>query len=170
MIRRMATSGSPTGAAFLLAQLGAHAASRFASRLGQRDLTPPQAGILRQLREGDGLSQQELADRLRIPASRVVAFVDDLEGRGLLRRERNPSDRRQNILRTTHSGRDALRAIGSVAREHEADLLAALDDDERRQLTALLERVAQQQGLTPGVHPGYRYLRTSSRTAADPEA
>ena len=32
------------GAAFLLAQLGAHAARRFADRVAELDLTPPQAG------------------------------------------------------------------------------------------------------------------------------
>ena len=50
--------------AFLLAQLGAHAASQFAERLGVLDLTPPDAGILRLLRIAAGLSQQELAAKL----------------------------------------------------------------------------------------------------------
>jgi hypothetical protein len=39
--------------------------------------------------------------------------------------------------------------------------LAALDETERQQLAILLQRVADQQGLTPGVHPGYARLGES---------
>ena len=80
--------------AFLLAQLGAHAASQFAERLGVLDLTPPDAGILRLLRIAAGLSQQELAAKLKIHPSRLVAILDNLEKRGFVERRANPDDRR----------------------------------------------------------------------------
>jgi hypothetical protein len=35
-----------------------------------------------------------------------------------------------------------------------------LKAEERQQLHALLTRIADQQGLIPGVHPGYRTLDT----------
>lgn len=149
-------SSQPAGAAFLLAQLGAHAAAKFAERIGRHDLTPPQAGILRMLRGNPRISQQQLAERLGILPSRVVAFVDDLERLGLVQRARDDTDRRRNALQLTNAGRAALEAIGRVARAHEADLCAGLTDTEREKLIALLGRIAEQQGLTPGVHPGYR--------------
>ena len=40
--------------------------------------------------------------------------------------------------------------------------MTALTDDERHRLTELLQKVAEQPGLTPGVHPGYRRLRDIS--------
>jgi hypothetical protein len=46
--------------------------------------------------------------------------------------------------------------IGHIAREHSQSLLAALSGDERQQLANLLQRIADQQGLTRSVHPGYR--------------
>jgi hypothetical protein len=52
--------------------------------------------------------------------------------------------------------------LSDVARAHERDLAQALSDDERRLLIELLGRIADQQGLTPGVHPGYRRLETSA--------
>jgi len=64
-------------------------------------------------------------------------------------------------LHLTEPGRVTLRKIGSVSREHQENLLAALDETERRQLANLLQRVADQQGLTPGVHPGYARLGES---------
>jgi hypothetical protein len=36
-----------------------------------------------------------------------------------------------------------------------------LTDDERTQLAQLLRRIADQQGLRPGVHPGFSRLRPS---------
>ena len=48
-----------------------------------------------------------------------------------------------------------MQAIGKVAREHQQSLLAALSEDEQAALAGFLQRVADQQGLTRGVHPGF---------------
>ena len=45
--------------------------------------------------------------------------------------------------------------MGRVGREHQQTLLAALTEKEQGQLAGLLRRIADQQGLKPGVHPGY---------------
>jgi len=41
-----------------------------------------------------------------------------------------------------------------LSAEHEAQLCAGLSNTERRQLITLLSRVAAEQGLPTGVHPG----------------
>jgi hypothetical protein len=51
-----------------------------------------------------------------------------------------------------------METIGRIAREHRQDLLAALSGDEQGVLSGLLERVAEQQGLIRGVHPGFAAL------------
>jgi DNA-binding MarR family transcriptional regulator len=153
--------------AFLLAQLGAHAASQFAERLGVLELTPPEAGILRMLRVTAGLSQQELAARLRIHPSRLVAILDNLEKRGVVERRANPDDRRLYSLHLTKSGGDLLERIGKVAREHQDALLTALSREERNELATLLLRIADQQELVRGVHPGYQRLGSSRRSDAN---
>ncbi|MGE3286251.1 MAG: MarR family winged helix-turn-helix transcriptional regulator [Pseudonocardia sp.] len=147
------------GAAFLLAQLGAYAARRFADRVAELDLTPPQAGLLRAVAARPGQSQQVLAAYLGTPPTRLVALVDGLEERGAVERRRNPEDRRLYALYLTPPGEELLAAVGRVAAAHEQAMLAALDDDERVQLRALLARLVADQGLTTGVHPGYRTLR-----------
>lgn len=144
--------------AFLLAQLGAYAASQFAERLGSLELTPPDAGILRLLRVAAGMSQQELAAKLQIHPSRLVAILDNLEKRGLVERRANPDDRRLYSLHLTKDGGELLQRIGRVAREHQDALLTALNKEERNELTTLLLRVADQQGLVRGVHPGYQRM------------
>jgi DNA-binding MarR family transcriptional regulator len=75
-----------------------------------------------------------------------------------LERKPNPNDRRLYSLHLTQNGGETLEKIGRVAREHQDALLAALNPDERQQLTGLLHRIADQQGLARGVHPGYRRL------------
>ncbi|MBV9760368.1 MAG: MarR family transcriptional regulator [Acidobacteriaceae bacterium] len=150
---------SGPGPAFLLAQIGAHAARRFAERLAPLKLAPPDAGILRILRGSPGLSQQELAGRLGAHPSRVVALIDGLEQRGLVERRPNADDRRQYSLFLSPQGAATLEDIGRVAREHQEDLLRSLDKEERRQLAVLLQKIANAQDLTPGVHPGYRMQR-----------
>jgi DNA-binding MarR family transcriptional regulator len=144
--------------AFLLAQLGAHAANQFTERLAILQLTPADTGILRLLRIAPGISQQELSDRLRIHPSRLVAILDNLGRRQLVERKPNPQDRRLYSLHLTKDGGEILERIGKVAREHQDALLAALSADDRKKLADLLQRVADQQGLTRGVHPGYQRL------------
>jgi hypothetical protein len=46
--------------------------------------------------------------------------------------------------------------LAGAAIAHEQAITAALEPGEREQLIALLRRIAGEQGLTPGVHPGYR--------------
>jgi DNA-binding MarR family transcriptional regulator len=146
------------GAAFLLTQLGTHAAARFAERIADLDLTPPQTGLLRAVAVAPGQSQQALARHLGTPPSRLVALVDGLDERGLIERRRNPDDRRLHALHLTDAGRDLLARIAEVGRAHEDEMCRTLRDEERTTLTALLARIAADHGLTPGVHPGYRRL------------
>ena len=142
--------------AFLLAQVGAHAAARFAEHLREIDLSPSHAGILRILAARPAITQQALATALGTQPSRLVALVDELESKELVERQPNQSDRRRYALRLTEKGSSTLQAIGKIARAHQQKLLVALSEEEQRQLSALLQRVAQEQGLMKGVHPGYR--------------
>jgi DNA-binding MarR family transcriptional regulator len=152
------------GAAFLLTQLGTHAAMRFAERVAEHHLTPPQVGVLGLLSGRPGLSQQELADVLGMLPSRVVALVDELEQAGYVQRVRDDTDRRRNALQLTDEGKRTLALTGRIARTHEQDICSALSPDEHELLVGLLTRIADQQGLTPGVHPGYKTLRPAARS------
>jgi DNA-binding MarR family transcriptional regulator len=147
------------GGAFLLAQLGAHAARRFAERIASISVTPPEAGILRKISLDEGISQQALAEHLGVMPSRMVQLIDGLEGRGIVERQRSTEDRRNYALVLTERGRDTLRQLSGLAAEHEEQLCAALTQAERAQLVDLCRRIAAEQGLTPGVHPGYQALK-----------
>jgi DNA-binding MarR family transcriptional regulator len=152
------TSDHRDGVAFLLAQLGYHAAELFAERIAPLGLGPPQAGILRAIAAEPGRSQQALSRQLNLLPSRVVALVDELENRGYVERRRNPDDRRLHALYLTPSGKRLMQKLSDAAREHEREVTAALNDRERGELRDLLARMASDAGLTPRVHPGYRSI------------
>jgi len=144
--------------AFLLAQVGSHAAGKFAERLARLRLSPPHAGILGVLRKSGGLSQQGLAEVLHMHPSGLVAIIDELEERGLVKRQDSLDDRRTYELHLTEKGQATLHDIGRAGQEHNESLCATLSQREREQLTGFLQRIADEQGLTPGVHPGFSRL------------
>src|SRR5262249_40627996 len=155
----------PRSAAFLLAQVGAHAAARFAERLAVLQLTPAHAGTMRIIHASSGISQQALSSTLGLVPSRLVALVDELEERGLVERRDSPGDRRAHALHLTRKGVETLEAIGRIARAHDDAICEALTAGERETLAALLRRIAAQRGLTPGVHPGCSRLGRSREAA-----
>jgi DNA-binding MarR family transcriptional regulator len=142
------------GVAFLLSQLGYHSSRRWKARLTPLGLDPRHVMVLRRLAGDEGRSQQALGDALQIPPSRMVALVDALEQRGLLIRRPSPNDRRVRTLHLTKEGRRLLGEIMEISVEHEQQLCRGLQPAEREQLITLLNRIAAEQGLAEGIHPG----------------
>ncbi len=146
------------GLAFLLSQVGAHSSTRFGESLERLGLKPAHAGILRVIAQTDGLSQQALGERLGVFPSRLVAVLDELEERKLVERRDSPGDRRSYALYLTRGGRSAHEQIEQIGLEHQNVICAALNELERAQLTEFLKRIADEQQLEPGIHPGFRKL------------
>lgn len=132
---------------FMLSSLGYAVAKRFRETLAPLNLEPREFALLRAVGACEGQSQQTLGDRLLIPASRMVAFVDALEARGLLERQPNPEDRRARALYLTQTGRELLGEAFSLALAFERRLCAEIGEQEREQLIDTLRRVGAQIGL-----------------------
>jgi DNA-binding MarR family transcriptional regulator len=139
--------------ALLLSQLGFHSTRLWKERLAPLGVDPRHVVLLRHVAAAEGQSQQALGKAMRIPASRMVALVDELEQAGLLQRWPSPTDRRAHALRLTGEGRRMLDRLTQVSADHEEQLCAGLTQAERRRLAALLSQVAARQGLPTGVHP-----------------
>jgi DNA-binding MarR family transcriptional regulator len=106
------------------------------------------------LSQDEGQSQQRLADLMGIHRNVMVGLVDNLEELGLIERRRHPADRRAHALHLTAAAHELLPRAQRAADEHEARLLAGIDAADRDYLVALLRRLADNAGLTSGVHPG----------------
>jgi len=159
---------SPVTVAFLLSQVGSRSAQLFAELLKPLQFVPAEAGILRLLDRTPGISQHDLAGRLNMHASRLVAIIDRLEERGLVDRETSDSDRRIYCLRLTAAGHGSLAAIGRVARAHQEAICEGLSEAERAQLAGLLRKIAARHDLAPGIHPGYKSLGTKRADGCEP--
>jgi DNA-binding MarR family transcriptional regulator len=142
------------GLAFLLSTLGWHSHALWAERLARLRLDTRQAAMLLHVAAVEGKPQQVLVRALRIPASRVVALVDDLEQRRLLQRRGDPADRRVRKLHLTPQGKRVVRQLAELAAAHEAQLCGGLESGERAQLLLLLRKAASGLQLSPNVHSG----------------
>lgn len=145
---------APSTLAFLLSQVGAHASKRFAERIGDVGLTPPLFRLLNLVDAAEGESQQAIGEAIRVPPSRMVALVDELEAMGLVERRPHPRDRRVRTLHLTPDGGRALARGRKVAGEHEEELAGSLSQSDRERLVALLQKLVSSEGIGPGVHPG----------------
>lgn len=159
-------STHPRSTAFLLAQVGARAAASFATRLQELEFIPAHAGTLRAIAGNAGISQQTLASLLGMVPSRLVALLDELERRGLVERRDHPDDRRVYAIHLTEKGSRAMAELGRVARAHDDSVCASLSDKEREILWSLLSRIADDQGLTPGVHPGFAQVGAETKASS----
>ena len=137
---------------FLLSQLGYAVNRRFRSELEELSLEPRHFGLMRSI-EAANLSQQALGERLQIPASSVVALLDQLEAKGLVRRRLDPTDRRVRLVELSEAGRAVLERAMEIAIGIESTICLGYDWEQREALIADLQKLARNLGLTLGVHP-----------------
>jgi DNA-binding MarR family transcriptional regulator len=88
-------------------------------------------------------SQQQVAGRLGVDRTTMVALIDGLEGKGLVARRPDAADRRRNVIALTGAGRKTLRRATRTSDQAEDRLLDGLDEVEAAQLRALLGRIAR---------------------------
>nr|WSY51612.1 MarR family transcriptional regulator [Streptomyces sp. NBC_00886] len=103
--------------------------------------------VLDALATRDRLSQLELADRLGINRTIMVAVIDALEQRGELAPARNPCNRRWHVLSLTAQGHRTLAVRRRAVAERERRLTAALTPAEHTRLEVPLSR------MLPGAEP-----------------
>ena len=145
----------------LLSQLGTHAALAFGRKIKSLGISPPHVGILRWIRDNAGENQRQLAEHLGVLPSRLVLLLDELEGKGLVARQRSEHDRRNQQLLLTGKGTRLLEKVEAIAAAHEADLSSGLTESERETLIDLCSKLAASRGVAQHGHPGY--MRRPSR-------
>lgn len=97
--------------------------------------------VLAMVVDRPGLRQARLAEVLNIEGPHLVGLLDELQGRGLIRRDRDPTDLRAHVLEPTDIGRDlAARATCAVV-DHDMRMLAGIPKGMRAAMDRGLERV-----------------------------
>ncbi len=106
-------------------------------------LTPAQFDVLATLQQGDGITQQELSERLLVTKGNVCGLIDRAEAAGWVERRPDPEDRRANRLYLTKSGRERL---AETVPDHHAmveQILRRLEPGKLQDLHDLLDDLIQ---------------------------
>lgn len=106
--------------------------------LTEAGLTGPQFDMLVHIQSTPGLSQKELAQRLKVTKGNVSQLIEKLEQKGLLKRHRQG---RNSQLKLTQEG---YRLVERRLPEHDAFIenqFSALTSDEQQQLLSLLRKL-----------------------------
>src|SRR5205085_383180 len=85
-----------------------------------------------------------LAERADLSSAAMTNRLDRLEKAGHIRRLPHPDDRRGVVVELTRKGRGIYEAAVEVQARKEALVAAALTDDEKEQLNALLRRLMRE--------------------------
>ncbi|MET0426058.1 MAG: MarR family transcriptional regulator [Actinoplanes sp.] len=100
-------------------------------------------GMLRVLAHREPASQLQVAQTLGIDRTTMVALLDALERKGIVRRRPDPGDRRKNVVELTEPGLAAYDSAEAAYREAETAFLAGISPSAssqlRRTLRALVE-------------------------------
>jgi DNA-binding MarR family transcriptional regulator len=111
--------------------------------LDELDLRRGQFSALALIIENPRVSQKGLARILSIEPSNLVSILDNLEGRGLIARNRFLDDRRTYALTATQKGKEICDVAIERIREHEARIFAKLSKSEQKTLFELLNKVGR---------------------------
>ncbi|GAB7003818.1 MarR family transcriptional regulator [Nocardioides sp. AN3] len=116
---------------------------RFQRALESYDVTPAQSRALHVIAEHGATRPSEIADRLRIVPRSATEVIDALEGRGLVSRQPDPTDRRATRVEVTEEGRRLSRLIGQTRSAESERHLERLSDGDRADLDRILRRLLE---------------------------
>lgn len=86
-----------------------------------------------------GCSQSELARKLGQSESNICTLIERMEGDQLVIRRQSQKDRRKRVLQVTDQGARILEQVKAYHGKVSHRLLTALNPDQRRQLTSILQ-------------------------------
>jgi DNA-binding MarR family transcriptional regulator len=135
------TSGREIARALRAAYLALHRQTN--DCFAKDGVTADQFVLLSALADSDAVTQQELVRRVGSDPNTVRAMLVLLEDRGLVARQRHPSDGRARSVTLTGKGRQVFKNLWTRSEPLRARLLAAFRPDEVTALVGHLHRVAK---------------------------
>jgi DNA-binding MarR family transcriptional regulator len=133
---------------FLVTKAHQRAHREFMAALQPLDIEPRHFGTMRALRAAGPATQGQLARLLDVSPATVVQTIDHLEARGLVTRERDPSDRRAYRLHLTPEADRVLERAATIGAELVPQWIGDAHGPDLRDLVRLLPLL-----LTGTEHP-----------------
>jgi MarR family transcriptional regulator, lower aerobic nicotinate degradation pathway regulator len=126
---------------FLLRRAHQRHVSLFSAGMPKGELTPTQFTALLKSVEMGRVTQNHLGRLAAMDPATVQGVVRRLIARGLMRRGRDPMDRRMAVLEATEAGVALIARLVPCARGSHDAALAPLSSDERVRLIAMLRKL-----------------------------
>ncbi|MGW3936224.1 MarR family winged helix-turn-helix transcriptional regulator [Streptomyces phaeochromogenes] len=139
----MVVTKAPPSLLYMVKQVELVVRSRLDELLKPTGITALQYTSLTVLERHDGLSAAQLARDSFVTAQSVADVIRSLETRGLVRRERNPRNRRELLILLTESGRDVLTRHAEPVRELEERMVRDLTAHQTDQFRQALSKAWQ---------------------------
>lgn len=121
----------------LLSQLLSRA---FSERLEPFGLTPFHWLVLCCLWIEDGLPTSSIGDKLQQVGGTLTGVLDRMEERQLIRRERDPKDRRIWRIWLTDAGKELENVLPPIAAELREKILHGISEQDREKMSQLIDR------------------------------
>jgi DNA-binding MarR family transcriptional regulator len=142
-LEQSATNGPTPRLGYLLKQAHQRFLILATEAIAPLGIDTRQWAVLNYLTEERGYSQGEVAQRLGVDRTTMVALVDELQHKGLVAREPHPEDRRKNRVELTLEGRDVLKRGAPCIDDAERRFLAVLSQAGTRQFRSALQAVTR---------------------------
>ncbi|TQJ91864.1 MarR family winged helix-turn-helix transcriptional regulator [Streptomyces sp. SLBN-31] len=139
MLDSQATKTSPS-LLYMVKQVELVVRSHLDELVRPAGITALQYTALTVLERHDGLSAAQLARDSFVTAQSIADLVRSLENRGLVRRERNPRNRRELLILLTDAGRQLLAQHAEPVRELEERMVRDLTAHQTEQFRQSLSK------------------------------
>lgn len=123
---------------FRLARLHARLANAVSQRLREAGVTIPQFDVLSALTENDGMTQQQMAEKLYVTKGNISGILDRLTEQGLVTRTALATDKRSNALALTAKGRAVVKKAMAIHHAYMMETMGSLEPGQRALLGDLL--------------------------------
>jgi len=113
------------------------------ARLKGCGVTVEQFAILVQLWDRDGIIQRDLTRQLLKDKPNVTRILQKLEGKGYIKRQTHPQDRRIHLVFLTATGRDLEKELMPILDDYRASAYKGISRDTQEELKRTLVKIAQ---------------------------
>ena len=137
------TAKAPPSLLYMVKQVELVVRSHLDELVRPSGITALQYTALTVLERHDGLSAAQLARDSFVTAQSIADVVRSLESRGLIRRERNPRNRRELLILLTDEGREVLDRHAGPVRELEERMVRDLTAHQAEQFRLALSKAWQ---------------------------
>lgn len=110
--------------------------------LKEKGISRGQTPYLMELSHQDGVTQEYLAQRVMIDKSTVARSIQKLEANGLVYREQNPKDKRENLVFLTPLGREIHPLVHTLSGQWLEAVSVDLSTEELEHFLYCLEKMA----------------------------